>query len=182
MITKLLNYIEEIDPKDLDSTTRWYREAKKYCRELSNQTGLPITNTVAIVSALSPSVAWDINMRDAANFIKSNGSATVSTYGQQKRKASKLLNTTLTKKEMLEVLGGDKTKSFFLNILHPMTSGPVTLDRHALKAVGINPEGYIKVRDRKGAKKAYREAAELVGLRPHELQAVVWEHVRKEGY
>jgi len=173
VITQLLNYYYQVSPKDEKESKRWYREARKYCKNLSAESGLRVENVTAIVSALSPSVSWDINQRDAREFILSGGVAGVSTYGQQVKKAFKLFDERLTKEDMLKILNGDKTKSFFLNMLHPMTSGPVT---------GIDPEKYIKVQDRKGAKEAYREAAELVGLRPHELQAVVWEYVRKEGY
>lgn len=180
MLNQLLEHWKEIEPHNIKVTKRWYREARGFCKELASIHDLPVRNVAAIVSALSPSVSWDLNKRDAINFVRTRGQTNVSTYGNQARKARLLLNPDLTKRQVLQILGGDKTKSFFLNILEPMTTGPVTLDRHAYAALDINGSGYVSVGDRRGAKKAYREAAELVGLRPHEFQAIIWEHIRSK--
>jgi len=74
---------------------------------------------------------------------------------------------------------GLKTLNFFYNIATPGRSGPVTIDRHAHDIARGERWGTRNRALTTGTryailKEAYRDAAALRGVRPHEMQAVTW--------
>jgi hypothetical protein len=79
-----------------------------------------------------------------------------------------------------DVLGkGLKTRSFYRNILEPDVSGPVTIDRHAHDIArgqvwGSRSRGLTTVGRYEALAGAYRIAADVIGIRPHEMQAITW--------
>lgn len=90
--------------------------------------------------------------------------------------------------EILSTTGGPKQKSFYLNILKPELTDPVTVDRHAHDAFlglesgvqkGPRLESPTDVAGGEHAydliSAAYREVAEEIGIPSHSLQAVIWE-------
>jgi len=90
--------------------------------------------------------------------------------------------------DILAETGGPKQKSFYLNILKPELTDPVTIDRHAHDAFLGLESGVQKgprlepPTDVAGGEhaydlisSAYREVAEELGIPSHSLQAVIWE-------
>ncbi len=155
----------------------WYRDAYRFSKEVASVTGLPVRVVVGVLSALSPNNKWERNKIDLVNFLKSGGTAKVCTYNNQKEKALKILVQQPTELGIKRILRGDKTVNFFQNILHPYTDGAVTIDRWAIRAAGFSEKG-LKVADYREIKQAYLLAAKKVGVRPQELQAVIWEEIR----
>lgn len=82
----------------------------------------------------------------------------------------------------LDVLGGKKVRAFYNCIFCPESSESVVVDRHAFDIA----EGQYKNKedDRRGPlgrngvyeeiSAAYVRAAEILNLRPHQVQAVTW--------
>lgn len=87
-----------------------------------------------------------------------------------------------------DVLGGLKVRSFFDNLTDPDGSEEVTIDSHQIRAmlddIGLpdsvygaiagNPARYLAMAD------AVRAAAKQRGLKPHQVQAIMWEVWRDE--
>lgn len=86
----------------------------------------------------------------------------------------------------IAVLGkGLKTLNFYMNIHQPERSGPVTIDRHAHdiargQAWGSRNRALTTGTRYQVLTYAYRAAAALRGVRPHEMQAVTWVTWRRE--
>jgi hypothetical protein len=103
-----------------------------------------------------------------------------------------------SKKNISERVGGmHKVRNFYNNIIDPTNDQDVTVDTHAVAAALIQPLGAhaAEVSDNFGRAgkhagsgvkgtyplyaDAYRQAAQELGIKPLELQSVVWEHVRQ---
>jgi hypothetical protein len=93
-------------------------------------------------------------------------------------KALRIIGAT-TEKEVLEILGGSKTKSFFLNIYKPQKSLEVVLDVHMLRFFDIKvstPKRY------KQASSYISEVASEMGIKPHQVQALLWVAQRGKAF
>jgi hypothetical protein len=174
----LLVQYNSASPSTVREGLHWYRKARRWAKELSAKTGVPLFKVVGVVAALSPTNKWDRNKFDTEEFIRTGGDCLVCTYGVQKAKAWDILHLAQNKEETLAILKGPKTKAFFHNIFHCLTDGQVTLDRWALRAVGHSDKKTPTKGQRNAIETAYREAAAEVGLRAHEFQAVIWERIR----
>lgn len=126
---------------------------------------------LGVVAALSPQKAWVVNMNLAdALVIRRNAG----TYKSQVKKALAILDG----ENPLDVLSGQKERSFYLCFLNPHSSREVTVDGHALNAwLGV----YLSVEKTRVtprlydlARADYREVAEMMDLLPHQVQATVW--------
>lgn len=159
------------------NTLHWYRRAFKYAKELAKETGVPLRVAAGVISALSPNNRWEQNKIDARNFILSEGTSSACTFYTQRDKAWKILHEQPSELGIKRILRGDKTISFFTNILHPYTDSEVTIDMWAIRAAG-HSEKKLSTETRRQIKAAYYEAASEVGVRVHEFQAVVWESIR----
>jgi len=165
-------------PEDWLAGLRWYQEAHEYALSLSKRYSITIEQAAGVIAALSPQTGWDENRRIADLYI-SDPAESVHTRDAC-GKAARILNG----EHPEDVLGGNKVRSFYRNILSPNLSGPVTVDRHAIAILlgcttpEFNVGPYRKVLERKHvyriATAFYRDAARRYGILPHELQAVAW--------
>lgn len=162
----------------------WYVQAHRTCQAMARTYGVTLETAVGVLAALSPSCHWTRNVLLAHEMFQSYDCGHM--YGDAIRKARRIVDG----EAPLDVLGGDKVRSFYRNILDPYGSDDVTVDRHAFDiAVGYetddrtrkalatggrlgNPDGqagnYVRVAD------CYRRAARILGVRPHQVQAVTW--------
>ena len=171
----------------------WYSAAFTFSTGLSERYGITVRQAVGVVAALSPSCAWDRNMLLADELLRTGDCSHM--YGDAIRKARRIA----AGEDPLDVLGGDKVRSFFHNILEWQTSEHVTVDRHAFDiAMGretsdrerkVLETGGRRVADVCGEHTtgsyqlladAYRSAARILGVRPHQVQAVTWCQWRAE--
>jgi hypothetical protein len=153
----------------------WYKRANKECRVIAEFYGLTLECFVGIVAALSPQMNWKYNIREAVSLV-TKGYALG--YGANVTKARVILAGA----PPLDILGGNKVRSFYLNIMDP-SCDEVTVDTWALRiaagdpgypASGITNKQYARLRE------AYREVADKVGLVACELQAITWVHIRSQ--
>ena len=180
------NYVDELrkkyeltTPKQKKEGKSWYGRANRICNRISNDYDIPLYKVVGILAALSPSNKWERNVQDTKNFIKNGGDVKVCTYTAQKDKAGEILFRAKGKQEVLKILNGPKTTAFFTNILHPRTGGAVTIDRWALRSV---QEGASSpTTQRRKLITAHQVLANELGIRPHELQAVLWLEVKAKA-
>jgi hypothetical protein len=81
--------------------------------------------------------------------------------------------------EIKSILNGEKTKTFYENMVYPTRSSGVTVDRHAISiAIGhiaddkeqsISKDVYTFI------EKCYIMTAETLGLAPLHLQSITWQ-------
>lgn len=144
--------------------------------------------------ALSPNNDESGNYRDLVTVIAASHKRmqfedfSVSTWAPNKLKAWRILRYG---ESPLKVLGGDKVRSFYRNILNPLDPVPVTIDGHCyniyrgerrpLVSRRKTQTGEVKISPAvdegltyKEVARAYRSAAMSLEILPNQLQATVW--------
>jgi hypothetical protein len=155
----------------------WYQEAHNEAMAMhAEYPQYSLAQIVACISALSPVTRWEKNIEDTWQLLSLGKKAIVTTYGGQKEKALSIL---ADDKDIVGKLGtaAFKTRSFYFNILNPDVNGPVTLDRHAIcVSLGLWDAGSHTLSERKYRliEVAYQSVAGKVGIKSHELQAILW--------
>jgi len=76
------------------------------------------------------------------------------------------------------VLGGQKVRSFYANLLDPLDPMPVTIDRHQSVILGWPNRELERAGAYDLAADIHRWLAAKYGLRPNELQALTWSYHR----
>ena len=155
----------------------WYHQANFFLSLLSERYSVPLDTVCKVCAVLSPTVTWEANKRDTETLIKAFKSytlpyAVVSTYGANKTKAIAILEG---KADLLS--SAKKTYNFYRNLLDPLDKEPITIDRHAIKAMYGTLEGggsTITAKQYEAAKTVYALLAEETGLTGAEFQATVW--------
>lgn len=158
----------------------WYKTAHKICKDLAEKHAVNFDKVCKIMAVLSPATSWDNNIKSCDRMLHAfmnntpYGDFTVTTYGQNKKKAWGILtgydNLVPTESNL-------KIWSFYNNILNPLGKDHVTIDRHAIKVL----QGDIKAGNKSITPKQYRiaehvykEMSTYFGMLPHELQAALW--------
>lgn len=169
--------------QEIEHGMEWYNIAHKIARRISKGTGVDVDTVAGVISALSPSNRWERNVQDTESLIQAHQAGLnqfevkVSTYGQNKKKAWGLLDGD----DPHKAFGGKsgwKTEAFFKLIADP-TEDYVVIDGHATNiwegdyvalkdATKLNKTTYFKVVE------DYRIAAALIGVYPHQMQAITW--------
>lgn len=158
---------------DYDSR-HWYRRAAAACQNLGQAHAIGTGSACGIVAALSPRLPWDINIREAEHVIKGRASRAL---GASIIKARRIL----AGESPDTVLGGLKVRAFYANLYNPEDTYYVTVDVWAARAwygnlsynKGLTAAVYNRIAD------DYRELARAEGLLPSEVQAIIWELVRR---
>jgi hypothetical protein len=156
----------------------WYRTANGEGKRLARLYKVPLARACETIAALSPSVAWDRNLYEASLVLEAAVThaecPTVSTYGPMKQIA---WNVARGEARLTDVCKGPKVRAFADNLTRPDASSEVTIDRHAVACACGTPDvpnaGLTALWYRRIAE-VYRTLAEETGLRPCEVQAIVW--------
>lgn len=177
MTKALSNILQTATPEQLHNGLVWYKQAHAHCKYLASAYDISLDKVCQVMAILSPAVSWEVNKRDCERLLEYGEAATVSTYGQNKAKALRVIAglDTINEKAL-------KTYSFYKNILNPECTEHVTIDRHAFKAYkGKTKAGSVsvKVTDYRKAKKAYQRKAKELNMLPNQLQAIVWMSFRE---
>lgn len=178
MREKILKTIATLDETNYQASLDWYFILHDYAKNLAERNNLTLIQTAGIISALSPMVMFTTNLRDAERFCSTRSIANLATYTKQRKKALSIIGAK-SEKEVLEILGGDKTKAFFLNILKPQTSMECTIDTWMIKFFGyktITPKRY------KDASNEMQKVAHEMGIMPHQVQALLWVGMRGKAF
>lgn len=163
----------------------WYWRACKWSENVSNNYGVPVEIVVGVLSALSPSVAWGLNKRQAENLISGYlvlsdvKDVVITTYKRQLKKAIRILDlhkTNYPESDILDILGrrAYKTKSFYHNILNPLDSISVTVDTHIWNAAGLVTKTWINRGEYATISNIIIELSVEFGILPCQFQSVVW--------
>lgn len=175
LINAILDEYWMASPTDITRGMVWYDLALTEACRLDRADG---RQGAGVIAALSPLAPWGKNI-ERARLAFERGEAGGLTFGQHTRKADRILNG----EDPLDVLGGNKVRSFFACILG--STHDVCIDRHAfdLTQRRHTNDKEKKVLDRKGVylhvADAYVEAAQWAGLEPRQLQAITWTSWRR---
>lgn len=178
VIDRLLTTYESATPEQRGQG-RWYFAMHDFAVGLADRYGVDVQTAADVIAVISPRLSVEKNMAYAELLFATGDAPIMSTPKRQARAI--IAGSTIR----AEVKNGPKIVSFADNIARPATSTAVTIDRHIYDwLTGSNDDDGRKGLNLKGAYEAaadlFRAAALILGLRPHELQAIVW-FVQKEG-
>lgn len=162
---------------DVKGGLNWYDDAHKFTKQVAAIYGIEHFKVAAILSCLSPRNNWDRNQIDLINFLEHGLDAKFCTYGNQVLKCFWILSAESVS-EVLEILGGDKTKAFFKNIWD-REALDVTIDVWMIRVLGI--EGSLTSKKYRDSERAVQNFAAKKGLKPSEIQAILWETIRNQS-
>lgn len=160
----------------------WYDYSGQWCAELDKGFSLPSGTVAGFVAALSPLNSWDSQLKFtppslqkcleliAAGDPPHNGILGPGFFANRD-KAARILQG----EKPLNVLGGDKVRSFYRNLIGDGEA--VTIDRHALAIVGLGETCTSKQYSQ--VSRAYVLAGEKLGLTGAETQALTWNYWRR---
>lgn len=166
----------------------WYHAAHAIAAEHAATYGTTVSQAAGVIAALSPQTGWAENIRLAGEFWRRHAQRRTDLMSGHTTDAIVKCQRIGRGEDPYLVLGGRKVRSFYANILRPDTPGPVTIDRHAIAVIMARPlpasDPDARSPERPGvytrAAGAYRTVARMVGLHPHQVQAVVWCQWRRE--
>lgn len=153
----------------------WYAIAQEVALELSPG---DVWRGAGVLSALSPLKRWDINVRIAR--MSFDTGIAQGNIGQHNDKAQRIIDGEFA----LDVIRGDKTRSFAEAIATAGKGSIATIDRHAhdIAVAQIHTDKTRKIGKRvyREMASAYSECAEYSGKSVNEMQAITWVAWRRE--
>ena len=183
----ILSVYIRANAEDREEGLPWYANARESARVMADKHGVRVDQAIGVIAALSPGSNWGRNLLDANELIqewqrgrREKDLPQLGTYGRRNViKAARIL----AGENPLDVLGGNKVRAFYGNILDPKGSLKVTIDRHAKglairsnSARGATAEMDAMVTNAEYPyyAKHYVRLAERLGLIPNQLQAICW--------
>lgn len=171
---------------DREEGLHWYRNARDSGKAFACRYNITLETAVGVIAALSPGRNWGMNLLEAEEFIREYTKGRrgrdlpiVGTYGYRNiRKTIAILESA----KPLDVLGGNKVRSFYANILDPLGS-EVTIDRHAkglairsnsIKGATNETDAIVTNAEYPFYAKHYVKLADRLGIIPNQLQAICW--------
>jgi len=158
---------------------QWYANARAKAVRLSEALDIELSIVCGVIAALSPRNKWNRNIEDTISILRKGDKATVATFGANKRKALKILESDGSREAIETILNGRKTVSFFTNILFPFKNDRVTIDVWAIRAAGVDKKSVTK-KQYSIIEGCYRKIAHEKGILAHQLQAIIWCTVRNQ--
>jgi hypothetical protein len=122
-ITKVMREIISSDDVSVSLGMTWYNRARAHAALLDPN---DVSRAAGILAALSPLNSWPQNMRLASEIYA--GKTNLGYLHKNVAKALRIYNGEMP----LNVLGGNKVRSFYLNIIGDDSLETVTVDRHAV--------------------------------------------------
>jgi hypothetical protein len=158
----------------------WYKRALNVTARIANTYGLHVMTVAGVIAALSPNNKWERNLVDAENVCRlyslagasSAADCKVCTYKTNLRKAIQILMG----EPIEDTLSGPKVIEFY----HCIIGQPdVCIDGHAYSVwfgdrLTMKEVPSIGKKLREEIKADYIGAAEYIGIKPYELQAITW--------
>lgn len=162
----------------------WYELANRWTYEVGMHHNVQPSKVAGVTSALSPSVEWSVNMKDAAALIDhymSGGNPDdlkVSTYGQNKAKAWDIISGVRPPHTAFSPKTGRKTWAFYHAIANPTTS-LVTVDRHMLSAWYGEKRTDVRKSEYDDIERAVQVIAQAARIPACAVQATIWLHYKQ---
>lgn len=172
------NILNIFNNPDFEGDFDWYKEANRFANDLANKFGLTSLQVAGIIASLSPLKSWDENKKIAEQFLR-NGNGKHTKAMKDKARNIKEYNSSMQREFILATLNGNKISSFFVNIAYPNEPTHVTIDRHAIavclnRPIKENEGAGITDKQYEFLASCYRQAGEILGLLPNQVQSVTW--------
>lgn len=162
--------------QDTETARRAWFRYQRITANIANRHGFAAHIGAGVFAALSPNNDYIGNLRDttrllaAAKAKSSIDDFKVSTYGSNKRKAWRIAHG----EDPLELIVYPKTRNFYLNIINPLDTQPVTVDGHIYNAWRGE-----RIPLTSAAQKFRRSLYEIVAedirsLVPNVVQGIIW--------
>jgi hypothetical protein len=174
MVKRILGYANAAFLEDSDFTAgmEWYASAQNLAESMAEEFGVTLEIAASVIAATSPRTIWSFNVKHARAILA----------GEEIPAGA--LGTNDVRGRNCEMYGfaglgnGPKVNAFARNIAGDMHE--VTIDMWAFAAACGDLEA--KYLARKGAYQtvvsAYRKAADIFGVTPAQMQAIVWVAIR----
>ena len=171
MVENILNWYWQADETDRKEGSFWYESAFDLVTDIAYQTCDPHFKIAGIIAALSPQKSWNENKNIVNRWFFGDKKG----HTKQQLDKCRRIMAADTLEEVLEILGGLKTRAFCLNILG--FDQHVCIDRHAMTIAGfsgnLTPKRYAEISE------AYITAAYQLEISPANLQAITWVAYRR---
>ena len=178
MLSNILTAYDNATAADANEGTAWYADARAFAAGLAAGTLLTVEHAAGVIAALSPRVRWNTNKFAAATIVDAaqNGRSEPTVAGLTKNRAKAWVIA--LGRMPLDVLGGQKVRAFYANILGDEDA--VTVDVWAARvALGPDATDRIPARQYVAIADAYRLAADMRGVSPMVMQATTWVYIRR---
>lgn len=169
-------------PEDIKEGVSWYRNAREWATWCASEYHISPETVVKMIAVLSPRNRWEWNLQDVIrilNAVRDNkADQYIPCHAFQKN-----VKIAINIARGIDCTHGIKVTAFIDNICHA-NSRRVTVDVWAFRtwiddynapARQIPPKLYAII------EKDYRDAADALGYKPYEFQAIVWVVARKHG-
>lgn len=171
-VRNILKVYDRATASEINEGLIWYSRANAEARILHDKPSVGC----AAVAALSPGLRWERNIEAARRVIdgESLDGLGVRWYDGV-RKAERIV----AGEKPLDVLRGNKVRAFYRCIINPKNSRDVCLDGHAYaiwagRRMNLLDVPNITDRMYSAISEDYRQAAELIGILPNQIQAITW--------
>jgi hypothetical protein len=170
------NILEVYNSSDKTISTNWYVNANEFAQSLATKYNVSLPVACGVIASLSPLKSWTENKKIATSFLHNGKGKHIKCFID---KAVQIKASNGDVETIALILNGNKTISFFINILEPHQQNFVTIDRHALSiAIGRN----IQEHEGKGITynqyqffvNAYNIAGAKAGISPVLMQSITW--------
>jgi hypothetical protein len=174
-VENILKVYRSASADDVAVGMRWYRDARSLCVSLAHEYNCTEIAAIGVMAALSPRTNWDRNVMLGTTCIR-DGFIDAGTIGQNMVNACRIMNGAAP----LDVFKGNKVRAFYSTILDPENDELVVVDAHALsiaigRTMSAKEQGVLaRVGVYEHISALYREAAEILGILPSQVQAVTW--------
>lgn len=154
-----------------EAGARWYIEAHEIARDQSDEHGVTIEVASGVIAATSPRLGWGPNVMIAERMLASRGTLDHGGLGRSLQQARHIYAGA----DPRVVLGGPKTRAFYVAILTAGETGRAVIDRHAWDMLtGERGATSPTAKQYATAAEMMARAAKIVGVGVHELQATTW--------
>lgn len=154
-----------------EAGARWYIEAHEIARDQADEHGVTIEVASGVIAATSPRLGWGPNVMIAERMLASRGTLDHGGLSRSLQQARHIYAGADPK----VVLGGPKTRAFYVAILTAGESGRAVIDRHAWDMLtGERGATSPTAKQYATAAEMMARAAKIVGIGVHELQATTW--------
>jgi hypothetical protein len=189
----LLSAYDAASPSERQAGLSWYQTAHDYAVDLARRYGITVEQSAAVIAALSPGLAWELNLVQAETLLvawRAGNSGRelplLGAYGREAvDKCSRILAGDVEPLEAFSESTAPKTRAFYRCILDPLTPDVVVVDRHAARAalsrrgeLGGSAVDVVSPALYRWIARHYVALAKQVDLLPNQVQAIVWCHWR----
>ena len=155
----------------IETGRRWYIEAHEIARDQAAEHGVTIEVASGVIAAMSPRLGWGPNCVIAERMLASRGTLDHGALGRSLQQARHIYHGA----DPMVVLGGPKTRAFYIAILSAGTEGGAVVDRHAWDMLtGIRGATPPTIKQYRDAAEKMERAATILGETVHSVQAVTW--------